>query len=103
MTVPLAEQIVEVEKEVRDRARRYPAMVAKGRLKPETADAKLAAMRAVQSTLHWLERNDGWIKAEHRRRSEAARLVAEHFPDAEIVDPDAEHHETEDATTHATL
>jgi hypothetical protein len=47
----LAEQIVEIEKTVRDRVRTYPAMIERRRLLPETAEAKLAAMRAVQSTL----------------------------------------------------
>lgn len=75
--IPLADQIVEVEKTVRDRARRYPDLVGRGRLKPETADQKLAAMRAVQSTLTWLEQNLDWIKPEAERRRRARQLAAE--------------------------
>lgn len=74
-SVTLAEQIIEVEKTVRDRARQYPDLVARGRLRQETADAKLAALRAVQSTLTWLEANHDWIKAEaaSRRRAGGAQ------------------------------
>lgn len=71
MTIPpisLDEQIAEVEREIRQRARLYPAWVEKGRLKAETADAKLAALRAAQSTLMWLDRNHVWIKQEAQRR-----------------------------------
>lgn len=77
MNVPLADQIVEVEGEVRQRVRIYPKWIEAKRLKPETAERKLAAMRAVQSTLIWLETNMDWIKAEAQRRREAARLAAE--------------------------
>src|SRR5690606_36093170 len=75
--IPLAEQIVEVEREVRNRARRYPDLVAKGRLTQAVADSKLAALRAVQSTLTWLDRHEHWIKPEAERRAAAARTVAE--------------------------
>jgi len=85
----LADQIVEVEKEIRDR----------GRLLQETADAKLAALRAVQTTLTWLDANMHWIKPEAERRRAARRLemeaaslrehpavapVLEAFPDASV-------------------
>lgn len=76
-TIPLAEQIVEVEREVRNRARRYPDLVAKGRLTQAVADSRLAALRAVQSTLTWLETHSHWIKPEVERRAAAARAVAE--------------------------
>lgn len=90
MTIRLSEQIVEVEKEIRDRARRYPVMIEKGRLLPETADAKLAALRAVQSTLVWLETNMDWIRAEAQRRAAEARMRAEadelmRHPDVAVV------------------
>lgn len=96
----LAEQIVEIEKTVRDRVRTYPAMIERRRLLPETAEAKLAAMRAVQSTLVWLEANQHWIRPEAERRARQAREAAEiaalqdhpdvaavaaAFPGAEIV------------------
>lgn len=77
MTVPLADQIVEIEKTVRDRARRYPDLVARGRLLPPTAERKLEAMRAAQSTLVWLEANLHWIRPEAERRVKARALAAE--------------------------
>jgi hypothetical protein len=99
--VPLAEQIAEVEREIRQRCRVYPKWVADGRYKPETADAKLAALRAAQSTLVWLEQNEHWIRPQAQRRAADARLAAEAealrghpavtavfdaFPDAAIAD-----------------
>ena len=75
--VPLADQIVEVEKEVRDRARRYPDLVARGRYLQDTADRKLDAMRGVQTTLMWLDANMHWIKPEAARRLKEQRLAAE--------------------------
>lgn len=99
--VPLDEQIREVEREIRQRARLYPEWIAKGRYKPETAEAKLAAMRAAHDTLMWLEANIDWIKLEAARRAHEKRLAAEAdslrehpavqtvfdaFPDATISD-----------------
>lgn len=75
--MPLSEQIIEIEKLLRDDARRFQVLVDKGRWKQETADRKLAALRAVQSTLTWLEKNHDWIKAEALRRDREARATAE--------------------------
>lgn len=95
--VPLSEQIAEVEREIRQRCRVYPKLVADGRYKQETADAKLAAMRATQSTLIWLEANEGWVRTEAVRRRAAAEAdaalrshpavaaVLAEFPDATIA------------------
>ena len=92
--IPLVEQIKEVEREIRSRARLYPILVARGRLTQPVADKKLADLRAVQSTLTWLEANEHWIKPEAERRiaaaralaelesDEATRLVRQAFPDA---------------------
>lgn len=77
MTIPLADQIVEVEREIRNRARLYPEWIKRGRLTQPVADQKLAALRAVQSTLTWLERHEHWIKPEAERRAAAARALAE--------------------------
>lgn len=54
MTVPIAEQLAEVEREVRDRERRYSHMIAAGRLKPETAERKLAELSAAAATLRFI-------------------------------------------------
>ena len=75
--IPLSEQIVEIEREIRQRARVYPKWVSEGRYKRETADAKLAAIRAAHDTLIWLETNMDWIRAEAQRRLREARLAAE--------------------------
>jgi transcription elongation GreA/GreB family factor len=77
MSIPLNEQIAEVEREIRMRARVYPDWIEKKRLKPETAETKLAALRAAQSTLMWLERNMAWIKPEAQRRAMLARQQKE--------------------------
>lgn len=99
--IPLDEQIREVEREIRQRARLYPKWVEDGRYKQDTADAKLATMRAVHDTLMWLEQNRDWIRSEAERRLLAERLRAEAdslrdepavatlldaFPGAEITD-----------------
>jgi hypothetical protein len=75
--ITLAQQIEEVEGEIRQRGRLYPDWVAKGRYKPETAERKLATMRAVQSTLTWLEQNEHWIRPAYIARREATRRAAE--------------------------
>lgn len=90
---PLAEQIAEVEREIRQRARCYPKWVEQGRYLQATADRKLAALRDVQSTLIWLEANLGWIRPEAERRRElrdvctepAVAAVLAEFPDARIT------------------
>lgn len=86
--IPLADQIVQIEKMLRDDARRFQLKVDKGNWKQETADRKLAALRAVQSTLTWLERNYDWIKPEGERRLNEARAKAEF--DAELAALDDE-------------
>ena len=99
--VPLDEQIKEVEREIRHRARLYPKWVDAGRYKQDTANAKLAAMRGAHDSLMWLEANLHWIKPEAERRLHDKRLkseadalrdhsavgaVMDAFPDAEITD-----------------
>lgn len=88
--VTLADQITEAEKTVRERVRSWPQRIEAGRITVPKAGHKLAAMRAIASTLRWLAANEAWIKAEHARRTEALSIVREHFPDAEIVDPERE-------------
>lgn len=99
--VPLDEQIKEVEREIRHRARLYPKWIESGRYKQDTADTKLAAVRAAHDTLMWLEANLDWIKPEAARRQREKRLrneadaLRDHpavdavlgaFPDAQIDD-----------------
>lgn len=49
--VPLAVQIVCVEREIRQRHRVYPRLVERGTMKAVQADAEIAAMNAVLQTL----------------------------------------------------
>ena len=60
MKIALAEQIAEVERELRQRAHVYPRLIDKGRLKLETAHAHNAALQAALATLRTLaEHADG--------------------------------------------
>jgi len=77
MTVSVSETIIEIEKTVRNWARTFSDLVARGRLKQETADHKLACMRNAQSILTWLEPNMDWIKAEAIKRRHAAEQERE--------------------------
>ncbi len=54
-SIPLAEQIKCVKREIAMRARLYPQWVANGRLIQSKADAEIAAMKAVLATLESLE------------------------------------------------
>ncbi len=54
MTVPIADQIACVERELRMRARVYPGWIAAGRMTREKADAETRAMEAVLMTLRSL-------------------------------------------------
>ena len=86
--IPLANQIIEIEKHIRDCGRRYQELVDKGRWKQETADRKRAALRAVQSTLVWLEKNHDWIKAEAERRRAEARAKAKREAELAEIESD---------------
>lgn len=56
VTVPLEDQIAEVDREIRQRERVYPKWIADGRYKQETADKKLSDLRAARVTLAFLEK-----------------------------------------------
>lgn len=68
--VSIDDQIAEVEREIRQRIRRYPEVVAKGQLKEETAARKLWQLQAAAASLRFLRDNADWIRpiAEERRR-----------------------------------
>lgn len=86
--IPLADQIIQIEKMLRDDARRFQLKVDRGDWKQETADRKLAALRAVQSTLTWLDQNYDWIRPEAKRRWEEARAKAELEAELHELDED---------------
>lgn len=71
MAIPLAEQIEEVAKTVRDRQRSWLDEGRRGRMLEETAIRKTEHLRAAEATLRWLAKNMGWIKA----HAEAQRLA----------------------------
>lgn len=53
-SVPLAEQIAEVERELEYRRRVYPRLVAAGKIGQDKADRHVAGMTAVLQTLQAL-------------------------------------------------
>lgn len=73
----LKEQIEEVGREIRYRADRYPDLIARGRLREDTARRKLAHLQAAYETLQWLEQNEAWIKREAELRAAEARMRRE--------------------------
>lgn len=106
MTVPIAEQIAEVEREIRQRERLYPKWIIAKRLKQETADTKLRDLRAAAATLRVVAAHaDGlrllvqYLRAAKPHAGEmpgetetemllaqpAVRAVLDAFPDATLV------------------
>lgn len=101
--VPITDQIAEVERELRQRERLYPKWIAEGRIKQDTADAKLRALRAAALSLRFLGDNRDWISTVWKQRRtmedrdrdevpdvpEAARrafdVVQQEFPGAQVV------------------
>lgn len=63
MTVPLTDQIAEVERELALRSRVYPGLVAKKKMRQGEADEHTRRMQAVLATLRWLQKNEASIKA----------------------------------------
>lgn len=63
MTLSLTGQLGEVEAEIAMREKVYPRLVAQGKMRQGEADYKIAAMKDVLGTLHWLMRNEAAIKA----------------------------------------
>lgn len=57
MTLSLAQQIAEVEREIGKRRQAYPRLVSQGHMRRAEADYAIAAMSAVRETLVALEKN----------------------------------------------
>lgn len=70
--VHLVAQIMEVERELELRRRGYGEQVRRGAMKPAQADLHIAQMKAVLSTLQWLQDHEGIIRdaIEERRKNE---------------------------------
>ena len=91
--VPIAEQIAEIETQVRA-LEKFP-----GRMRPETVARKTRALAAAARSLAWLAANEGWIRPIHAQRralaaeveraavldTGAARALFHAFPDAELT------------------
>ena len=73
--VALSDQVEEVAREIRMRERVYPDWVAKARLKPETADRKLADLRAAHATLVYMAAHAEGLRA-------LIRFLKDHLRDA---------------------
>lgn len=100
-SMPLDAQRTKLERLLDDRIRFYRLGVRKGTLPLDEAAGKHAECEAIRQTFRWFVANADWIRAEARRRqeaarqqaeiddllttSEAARAVVEAFPDAAIT------------------
>lgn len=94
--VSIHDQVDEVEREVRNREHLYPVQIAKGRLKPETADVKLQHLRAAAATMRIIaDHADGLRELLKALRAKAGELdmarLAEHPAVVEVLKqfPDA--------------
>lgn len=61
--IPIGEQIEEVERELRHRARLYPLWIDKGRLKLETAHVHTTRLQAALATLRVVEAHADGLRA----------------------------------------
>lgn len=86
MPTPLAEQIDEVAREVRQRQRVYPRFVDEGRYKKETAEKKLADLIAAHGTLLFLQKYADPIKALIRTLQQFNPYEGKIIPDNVIED-----------------
>lgn len=79
MKVALADQITELERELRARAHVYPRLIDKGRLKLETAHAHNAALQAALATLRTLSEHADGIRLLIAYLKRQARLRGDEF------------------------
>lgn len=69
MTIPIEQQIEEVNRELAMRAKVYPGLIARGRMRKSEADHAVARMQAIKATLEFCRDNRALIarlKAEER-------------------------------------
>lgn len=71
MTVSLTSQIAAVQREIAQRAKVYPRLVAKGQMRQAEAELHIKHMEAVLKTLHWLQANETDVRAFVAARREA--------------------------------
>src|SRR6266699_2367121 len=60
--IPLSEQLDEIRAEYTRRCQMYPEMVARGQMRQEAMEFKLARMAAAYSTLVWLLKNADHVR-----------------------------------------
>jgi len=63
MTATIEQQADEVGREVRSRVRSYPEAVARGRLRPETAERKIADLADAERTLRFIAQHARALRA----------------------------------------
>lgn len=63
MKFSLAQQIEEVEREIKYRQHVYPGLIAKGSMRQSIADYHLGRMKAALATLVWMREHEAEIKA----------------------------------------
>jgi len=61
--VSLAQQIDEVQRELRARRDVYARLVASGKMRQSIADFQMQRLEAVLKTLEWFQRNEDKIRA----------------------------------------
>lgn len=62
MTVPIADQIKEIERELVLRERAFPQFVARGNKTQAEADQQMDRMRAALATLKWVEKHQDRLR-----------------------------------------
>jgi hypothetical protein len=93
MSVPIADQLAEVEREIRQRERVYPKWIAAGRLKADTAANKMRSLEAAAATLRVVSEHADGLRTlvaylRRERSSRAADYVTGDTVETPI--PDAE-------------
>lgn len=72
MTISLAQQIEEIEREIELRAGVYARAVASGKMRQSIAEFHTARIAAACATLKWVQRNEVAIKAALERKTNEA-------------------------------
>lgn len=62
MTISLAQQIDELRRELLERQRVYPRLIAARKLRQAIADYQVARLQAALDTLLWLQRHEATVR-----------------------------------------
>lgn len=91
MTTPtdgpsIRDALAEIRRELALRGRVYPAWVAKGSMKQETADLYCSRLEKASLVLEWCERNQAALREVARLRAQPKmQEIEREFPGAEVV------------------